>query len=297
MSADLDLLDAESRPSPNDLYRAAQRLVKAGQPVFPCKSTGEKAKAPLTQNGLNDGTLNLTQVKAWWKRNGDASIGIPTGIIWDVLDVDIKDNADGRVHLPYLTRLGLLNGCKRVVKTPSGGWHLYFTATPGMTNKARGASLGLDVRGKGGYVLAPPSYIETPSYAGSYVDVGETTGSTDDPLHWDLIVAALAPFGVDKDSKQPVNLLPSDRQASVAALREWVSTLQSGERNNGLFWAISRCIENGIDPHELVEPAILTGLSEEEILFSIDAALKRAGLKADELMTEAEVLFPDLDDE
>lgn len=296
MSALSAVSEQESRPSPNDVYRAAQRLVKAGQPVFPCKSTGEKAKAPLTKNGLNDATLDLDLVKRWWQRNRNASIGIPTGIIYDVLDVDIKDNADGRVHLPYLTRLGLLNGCKKVAKTPSGGWHLYFLATPGLTNKARGASIGLDVRGKGGYVLAPPSYIETPDYAGSYVDIGDTIGSTDDPLHWDHIVWALAPFGVDKDTKQPVNLLPSDRQASVAALREWTSNLQSGERNNGLFWAISRCIESGIDPHEMVEPALLTGLEEAEILLSVEAALQRAGLKAEELMTEVESLFPDFDE-
>lgn len=297
MSALQELTRPDAQPTANDLYKEAQRLLKAGQPVFPCKSGLEgnpaKAKAPLTTKGLHDAVLDLPQVKSWWKRHRSAAIGIPTGILWDVLDVDIKDNADGRIHLPYLTRLGLLNGCKHVVKTPSGGWHLYFKASPGLTNKARGASLGLDMRGKGGYVLAPPSYIETPEYSGSYVYVGETVDSTNEPLHWDLIVAALAPFGVDKETKQPLNLLPSDRQASVAALREFVSHLESGERNNGLFWAISRCIESGIDPHELVEPATLTGLDEEEILFSINAALVRAGLKADDLLTEVEALFPD----
>jgi hypothetical protein len=291
--AELDFTGPEPRPTPNEVYKTAQRLVKAGQPVFPCKSTGAKAKAPLTQNGFEDATLDRMRLRRWWQRHRDAAIGIPTGIIYDVLDVDIKDNADGRVHLPYLNRLGLLNGCKKVVKTPSGGWHLYFLASPGLTNKARGASIGLDVRGKGGYVLAAGSYIETPDYAGLYVDMGETTGSTNDPLHWEHIVWALAPFGVDKDTKQPVNLLPSDRQSSIAALREWVTTLQAGERNNGLFWAISRCIESGIDPHELVEPATLTGLDEEEILFSINAALTRAGLKAEEMMSEVELLFPD----
>lgn len=297
MSAELDFLDSHSQPTANDLYREAQLLIRSGQPVFPCKSVGDKAKAPLTKNGVKDATLDIAQVRAWWKRNRNASIGIPTGIVWDVLDVDVKDNADGRVHLPYLTHLGLLNGCKRVIKTPSGGWHLYFPSSRVLGNKGKAASLGLDVRGVGGYVLAPPSYIETTGYSGSYLDMGETVGSTDEPLRWDLIVSALAPFGVDKDTKQPVNLLPSDRQASVAALREWVSVLQSGERNNGLFWAISRCIENGIDPNELVEPALLTGLSEDEIMLSINSALVRAGLKAEDLMTEVEAMFPDYENE
>lgn len=278
------------RPTPNDLYRATQDLIRSGQPVFPCKSSGEKAKAPMTKNGLLDATLDLGQVKRWWKQHGTAAIGITTGVVWDVLDVDTKGESDGRVHLPRLNTLGLLNGCKRVVKTPSGGWHLYFKAAPGLTNKAS-ASLGLDVRSKGGYVLAYPSYIETPDYAGSYEDTGETTGSDDSPLLWDLIVASLAP--VDADTKKPIPLLPSERRASVASLREWVSILKSGERNNGLHWAVCRCIENGIDPHEMVEPALLAGLAEDEILLTVSSALRRAGVTAEELDTEGEALFPE----
>lgn len=281
------------QPTANDLYRATQVLVRSGQPVFPCHSglsDPNKAKRPMTKNGLHDATLDLSQVKRWWQRHGDAAIGIPTGIVWDVLDVDVKDDRDGRGHLPFLQRVGLLNGCKRVGRTPSGGWHLYFKAAPGLTNKAS-AALGLDVRALGGYVLAPPSYIETVDYSGSYEDVGETTGSTDEPLMWDLIVSSLAP--VNTKSKEPVQLLPSERRASVAALREWLSIRTTGERNHALFWAVCRCIDNGIDPHEMLEPAIMTGLTEDEIMPTIQSALRRAGLTAEDLPTEMEALFPD----
>lgn len=277
-------------PSANTLYREAQVLIYSGQPVFPCKSLGEKAKAPLTKNGLHGASLDKDQLKRWWSAHRDASIGLPTGIVWDVLDVDTKGTTDGRVHLPMLQRLGLLNGCKKVVRTPSGGWHLYFKAAPGLTNKAS-ASLGLDVRSKGGYVLAPPSYIKTTEYEGAYEVVGETTGSTDEPLLWDLIVATIAP--INTDTKQPVVLLPSERRASVASLREWMSIRQSGERNNALHWAVCRCIDNGIDPHEMVEPALLAGLGEDEVLLTINSALRRAGLTVNDLETEAEALFPE----
>lgn len=288
-----------SAPDANTLYRTCQDLIRSGQPVFPCRSgldgSREKAKAPMTKNGLLDATLDLGQVKRWWKQHGAlAAIGITTGEVWDVLDVDTKGDTDGRVHLPELNRLGLLNGCKRVVRTPSGGWHLYFKSAPGLTNKAS-ASLGLDVRSKGGYVLASPSYIEArdssgADYEGAYEDMGETTGSDDSPLLWDLIVASLAP--VDTDTKKPIPLLPSERRASVASLREWVSIRQAGERNNALHWAVCRCIDNGIDPHEMVEPALLAGLNEEEVLLTVDSALRRAGVTADQLDTEAEALFP-----
>lgn len=283
-----------SAPSANDLYRAAQVLIRQGQPVFPCRPTDvddrRKAKAPMTKNGLHDATLDIVQIKRWWQNHRNAALGMPTGIVWDVLDVDVKDDRDGRIHLPFLHRLGLLDGCKRVVRTPSGGWHLYFKSAPGLTNKAS-AALGLDVRSKGGYVVAPPSYIETEGYKGLYEDVGETTGSTDEPLLWDLIVSALLPKSATTNKEIP--LLPSERRASLASLREWVSIRQPGERNNALHWAVCRCIDNGLDPHELVEPALLAGLSEDEVLLTINSALKRAGVTADELDTEAEALFPD----
>lgn len=277
-----------SAPSANVLYREAQRLIHAGQPVFPCKPKGTKAKAPMTKNGLHDATLDVARVKAWWKNHRDAAIGIPTGIVWDVLDVDVKREEDGRVHLPLLHRLGLLNGCQRVGRTPSGGWHLYFKAAPGLTNTAN-AYLGLDVRGKGGYVLAPPSYIETDEYVGSYEDVGPTEGATDEPLLYDLIVSAVRP--VDKDTKKPVELLGYERQSSLASLRGWLSERQAGERNNSLHWAVCRCIDNGIDPNELFEVALMLGLDEAEVNLTITSALRRAGLSSDDLATEVEALF------
>lgn len=287
-------------PSANDLYRAAQRLIKQGQPVFPCRTTpgvvqtrkgprNMPAKAPLVGGGLNSASLDKDQVKAWWKKWGDAAIGIPTGIVWDVLDVDTKNGVDGRVHLTRLARLGLLNGCQFVCRTPSGGWHLYFKATPGMTNKAN-AELGLDVRGAGGYVLAPPSWIDDgESSVGGYTFEGMTTGCTNEPLLWDLIVMSLTP--VNTTTKQPIDLLGYERQASVASLRGWLSERQQGERNNALHWAVCRCIENGIDPNELVEVALLLGLDEDEVELTISSALKRAGVSADDLMTEGEALF------
>lgn len=276
-------------PSPNDLYHAAQGLIREGQPVFPCRPAGEKAKAPLTRNGLKDATTDRAAVKRWWQRQGDAAIGIPTGIIYDVLDVDVKNAVDGRVHLPFLQRIGLLNGCVKVAKTPSGGWHLYFPAARGLTNRAS-ATLGLDVRALGGYVIAAPSFIETQGYSGTYADLGPTTGSDGSHLMWDLIVSALSP--INKENNKAVQLLPSERRASVAALREWMSQRAAGERNNALHWAVCRCIDNGIDPHEMAEPALLAGLGEAETMLTINSALKRAGLTAEELDSEAEALFP-----
>lgn len=287
-------------PSANELYRAAQVLIRSGQPVFPCRRYNEmvtikgeaklrKAKTPLTRTGLKGASRDKAQVRQWWTQHPEAAIGIPTGIVYDVLDVDTKGEYDGRVHLPRLTRLGLLNGCQRVVKTPSGGWHLYFKAAPGITNKAR-ATLGLDVRGLGGYVLAPPSWIDDEEEStGAYVEHETPTGYTDEPLMWDLIVSTLAP--INESTRQPIELLGYERQASIASLRGWLSEREHGERNNALHWAVSRCIDNGIDPYELMDVANLIGLSEDESSLTMESALKRAGMKRDDLYTEVEAMF------
>lgn len=297
--------DEVQPPSANDLYREVQRLIRSGQPVFPCNSGLEgdpkKAKSPdgsLVRNGVKNATLDLDVAKGWWKRNRTAGIGIPTGVLWDVLDVDVKEAADGRVHLFKLAKFGFLNGCQRVVQTPSGGLHLYFRATKGLGNRGRAADLGMDVRAAGGYVLAPGSYIDAQSadgrrYRGYYSELESPVNYDNSPLYWDHIVNNIAPR--NDVTNKPIDLLPAERRSSIAALREFVSELSRGERNNGFFWAVCRCVEAGIDPNELAEAASLTGLDEEEIRKSIGSALKTAGVQVEQLDSEMEAMFPDID--
>lgn len=286
-------------PEPKTLYKAALRFARAGQPVFPCYSEltevngkTKKPKSPMVK-WQDAATTDPATIKRWWQRQPNASIAIPTGIKFDVLDVDTR-NGDGRLHLVRLSNLGLLAGCKRVIKTPSGGFHLYFTPNPMLTNKARGASTGLDVRAKGGYVLVPPSYIvdDEKGYEGPYVDLGATTGSTDEVLQWDLIVNEITPM--DIETKQPIDLPPREQQRSIAGLKHTVANAKEGERNNILFWAVNRCIENGFDPHELMEAASLCGIGEDEVLQTINSALKRAGVRVEELGSEMEVMVADM---
>jgi hypothetical protein len=53
-----------------------------------------------------------------------------------------------------------------MASTPSGGGHLYFRPPPGVEirNSAGKLGPGLDVRGVGGYVVAPPSVIDGKAY-------------------------------------------------------------------------------------------------------------------------------------
>jgi Bifunctional DNA primase/polymerase, N-terminal len=114
-----------------------------------CRSIG---KHPRTPHGLLDATVDASQVAAWWRRWPHANIGLATGGPFDVLDVD------GPAGVQALRRLACdLHLPGPVVRTGGGGWHYWVAATGyGNAQPIRGLER-VDWRGRGGYVVAPPS--------------------------------------------------------------------------------------------------------------------------------------------
>ena len=52
----------------------------------------------------------------------------------------------------------LVKGWELVVRTPTGGMHAYYPATPGSEQRSwQAARAGIDFRGDGGYIIVPPS--------------------------------------------------------------------------------------------------------------------------------------------
>ncbi len=161
----------------SETFTAAQAYARAGWSVFPlwwigdggacacpdgasCASPG---KHPRTVHGVRDASRSVVQVARWWAAWPQANVGLPAhdnGLA--ILDVDPKSGGDAslrtlvqwaydRLDLDLLRTLTVLTG--------SGGTHLYYAAPPGGIKSAArsfGAD-GLDTRGRGGYVVAPPS--------------------------------------------------------------------------------------------------------------------------------------------
>lgn len=147
-----------------ELKRAALLYCSWGWPVFPLKAG---SKEPHTKNGFHDATSNPTRIAKWWDRHPDDNIGLPTGIAFDVLDVD--PDKGGAMSFDKLLCEKRIPECHGVVVTSSGGMHLYLKPT-GKGNKA-GFMAGLDYRGKGGYVVAPPSTLGQRGRAWSWLTV------------------------------------------------------------------------------------------------------------------------------
>jgi len=133
------------------LHAAALWYASVGLHVFPL-SPGSKIPFKGT-GGFKDATTDPDQIHTWWSANPDANIGIATGHQVDVIDIDgLPGQLSRLAHWDILTEIPTLG---RVTTPRPGGMHLYVPAT-GRGNKA--ALLpGIDYRGAGGYVVAPPS--------------------------------------------------------------------------------------------------------------------------------------------
>ena len=135
--------------APGALAAAALWSAQQGIAVFPLRP---HAKIPLTgTHGFKDASADPAAVAAWWAEHPDANIGAPTGLTFDVIDVD---GPAGYRSLADLRERDLIPTVYASVKTPRGT-HLYMAVT-GDGNTA-GLRPGIDVRGLGGYVVVPPS--------------------------------------------------------------------------------------------------------------------------------------------
>jgi hypothetical protein len=131
---------------------AAIFYARCGIPVFPLQPGG---KAPLARtHGVNDASTDLRKIRARWARNPVDNIGLACGVIFDVLDVDVKDGRPGYESLARLRLAGLTQGAWAAARTPTGGRHVLFAASGDGNHGDR--SSGLDFRGLGGYIVAPP---------------------------------------------------------------------------------------------------------------------------------------------
>jgi putative DNA primase/helicase len=166
-------------PAQNPLLLAALGYARRGWPVFPCNPENKQPllaadRDPVTQKkikgsgGVSKATTDEEQIRAWWKRWPKAMIGVAMGRNQCfALDFDPRSD-EGTGEVFTLERLKAeteaMIGCALpetlAAVTPSDGVHVYYRQPAGEPIRNRGnLPEHVDVRGAGGYVIAPPSVM------------------------------------------------------------------------------------------------------------------------------------------
>ena len=153
---------AEGGAIMTDILTAALEYAARRLPIFPCKRTD---KRPLIKGGFHGATTDPDQIKAWWAKWPEAMIGMPTGQLSgvDVLDLDVKKGKNGFAAIPdWKDRSPIIVRTPTDPKlhtdgAPDEGGHLWFKSNGAVKGTTDTIALGVDTRGDGGYVVAPPS--------------------------------------------------------------------------------------------------------------------------------------------
>lgn len=256
-----------------------------GVKIFPC---WPETKTPASKFGFKDATTDPTQIKKWFG-GGKFLIGAATeGFV--VVDLDKHhESVDGVENWKEVVAEHAPDDSWKhtyVVRTPSGGIHIWYRDTNGPDNYRRNTAArvapGIDTRAQGGYAILPPSC--TPS--GCYTPIWSGYGIAYLP---DWIAPLIdKPDPIPTGEKPVIEVSGSSKERYVAkALKGEIDTLSKaapGTRNHTLnrcAFSLGTLVGAGMlewaTAHEaLMDTAISIGLGEWEAERTIESGL-RAG--------------------
>jgi hypothetical protein len=149
------------------LLRAALDYIRNGWPVFvlgrskrpvgncrncqtPDLGHDRATCGCLTCHGFYAATTDPDRLAAMLRTVPGGLLAIRTGTVSGLLVVDVDPRNGGAVDRQLMTPTA-------TVATGGGGWHLYYRHPGTATVAALPGAAGVDIKGDGGYVAAPPS--------------------------------------------------------------------------------------------------------------------------------------------
>jgi hypothetical protein len=251
----------------DEMLIAALLLAVRGYAVFPCVPG---SKQPLTAHGCKAATTYAKTIQRWWGREPRANIGIATGApsgLW-ALDVDLDHGGEDSLAELEGTHGGLPETITSI--TGGGGRHLLFKH-PGVPVRNRVAIRpGVDCRGDGGFIVAPPSVHQS---GRRYVWADDGVQRAAEAPGWLLAIVKEPEGTLVVPEARPV-VTPS-RYAAAAVRRACaaVAAAKPGQRNSTLnseAFGIGQLVGAGM-------------LAEEDAAFALVLAAFGCGLERDEI--------------
>jgi hypothetical protein len=249
------------------LGTAALKLARRGLKVFPCV---ERSKKPAIADNLRRATTDANIISGWWQSR-DFNIGIAAGADSGIWILDIDDD-EGET---LLRQLEVEHGeaLPPTIEAITGkGRHLYFRWPIGceIRNKQDVPIMpGIDVRGDGGYVLAPPSMHPCGrAYAWSVDSANEFADAPD----WLLEL-------VTKPSKNGSNKQTTTREAWRSFIKE---SVEGSHRAHAIARLYGYLVRHYIDPIVALDIVRMFNalrcrppLDDENLLRIVDAIANR----------------------
>jgi len=185
-----------------DNLGSALKLAQAGFYVFPC--AGKNPSVGKGESWKEKSTRDEAAIRQMWRNKPGLVAAIDCGKSGHiVIDCDVKNTDEEGLHgnenFAALCEANHFDFAKvPVVGTPSGGTHFYFRQRTGEARKNATGKLpfGIDVRGAGGYVVAPNMVLVD---GREYDYSGDLNALMKAPLLPDWLACIL---GEDKDTGQ-----------------------------------------------------------------------------------------------
>lgn len=164
-----NIVPFETLPDLSPMGEQALALASYGLYVFPlfpliadslvcsCPAAGNcgsPGKHPLVKSGLKVATTDTNQIRKWWRKYPKANIGVNCELS-ALLVVDQDPRNGGEASLERIeSEHGSLPATYEV-ETGGGGRHFYYSIS--VPAKSAPIAPGVDIKSKGGYVVAPGS--------------------------------------------------------------------------------------------------------------------------------------------
>lgn len=297
--------------------KTALQLASLGFSVFPCQPGGKQIKQPMPFIKWRDvSTTDTNQINIWWQKWPTAAIGLDlakSNLL--VIDCDRHSADDGVALFGSLCNEHQYDiDQSPLVATPNDGMHVYFKqkSDKARGNKRGGLPAGIDVRGSGGYVIAPGTIMSDGRFY-------ELSGNLDNiPIVPDWLVTIIdneepqknkntttAPIKVDVTVQTKNEQLDAYCKAAIENEVGKVASASKGERNNTLneaAFSLGQLVgANWIDENQifdqLLDAAISVGLGLDEAKKTIVSGLKAGKNKPRPLpnLSETREIFEDTD--
>ena len=240
--------------------KAALDYGRLGWSVIPIEPRG---KRPLLRwQAFQYRRADVPEIAEWFQRWPDANIAVVTGIVSGIVVLDLDPRHGAQESLEQLQ--GLHGTLPETVEahTGGGGRHLYFAHPGDVTRNRIAMAPGIDLRGDGGYVVAPPSIH-----------------ASGEPYRWARSPEVLYPVALPPWLRE---LVSERHPAQGNPLSHWRRLLREGvgegERNSSIASLAGLLLHDGVDPEVVTELLLCWNavrcrppLEESEVLRTVES--------------------------